>query len=144
MTKFFPEETGCVAYFNSSYDINMLYPSNSVSKFPILFPFCLLKFSFFQWNRRDDFLIICIVYPKWHINISQLSIWEPLIYQLLDVIGLINTKPNKILKITIIYVFKDRSFLNFDLKYSSKNLLGYVQAISSFLIFRTLSLDTVR
>ena len=79
-----------------------------MSNLLIILPFWLLKFISCPWNHGHEFLLTYIVYLKGCIKISKLSIWEPLIDQIHDVISLINTKTK------MIFINPENSYMGTD------------------------------
>ena len=131
------QTSGCVTNFNYSHNINVLYPTKSVSKFSIVFHFYLTKGSYCKGKYINELLFICGVCTKRYINISKLSIWGPLLYQFRDVISLIDTENNSRPENPKIQVLKDRSFLQFNLKIFFKTRISSVKNVSLLLVLRT-------
>ena len=110
------QTTGCVKNSNSTHKSNVLYPSNIISKFFMISHLCLMKRIYCQCKFIHQLLFMCIVCTKRCINIFKCSSWEPFIYQLHDMIILINTETKRIMENIKFQVLKDRSFLYSNLK----------------------------
>ena len=71
---------GCVTNYNSAYNSNVMYTSDNVSKFSIIFHSWLMKGISCYWKWSHWLLFICRVCPKRCIKISNISSWEPFVY----------------------------------------------------------------
>ena len=98
----------CVANFNYACNINVLYISNSISKFTIIFHFWRIKVIFFQRGCRNEFLFIFGVCSKICISISEIYSREPFIYYFIELISMINTEATRRLTNPKILLLKDR------------------------------------
>ena len=101
------QTTGCVTNINSAHKRNVLYSSKSMSKFSMIFHFCLIKGISCQCKCSHQLSFIFRFCTKRCINLSKLSSCEPFIYQLHDLIILINTKTKRRLENSEIQVRKD-------------------------------------
>ena len=88
--------TGCVTNINTANYSNVLYTSNSISKFTMVLQFWFLKVISSQCNYSNEFLLVCGFRPKRCIKFPKFSSWGPFIYQIQYVISLINTKTKRI------------------------------------------------
>ena len=71
---------GCVANLNYAHNSNVLYPSKIMSKFTMIFHFCLPKAIYCKWKCIHDLLFVCGVCPKGCTKLSKFYIREPLVY----------------------------------------------------------------
>ena len=115
------QTTGSSTNSNSTHKSNFFYPSKIMSKFSIIFRVCLIRVIYCQCKFRHQLLFMCRVCTKRCINVYKFSSWEPFIYQLHDMITLINTETKRILDNPKMQVLNDRSFLEFNLKIIFKN-----------------------
>ena len=104
-----------------------LYPAKVVSKFTIIFDFCLVKGISCQCNFSHEFLYICIVFTNSCINYSKFSSWGPLIHQINDAIIMVNTEFKRRLKNPKIQVFKYILFLKFNPKCFFRHLSKFIK-----------------